>query len=95
MPDEPLAPDDARRRILALVSSGCVRFSRHALERIAARELDMADCLNVLRGGIVGAGEWEHGSWRYPVCTPRGYTVVVAFRGETLLVVVTAWAGEP
>ncbi len=54
----------------------------------------MADCLNVLRGGIVGAAEWEHGSWRYPVSTPRGYTVVVAFRGETLLVVVTAWAGE-
>ncbi len=93
--DEPLAPDAARRRITALVRSGCVRFSRHALDKVAARELEMADCLNVLRGGIVGAAEQVHGTWRYPVHTPRGFTVVVAFRSEALLVVVTAWAGEP
>lgn len=94
MPDEPLAPSDARRRILDLVGSGRVRFSSHALERIAARRLDMADCLNVLRAGIVGEAEWERGSWRYPVFTPRGYTVVVAFRGDSLLVIVTAGAGD-
>jgi hypothetical protein len=54
----------------------------------------MADCLNVLRAGVVGSAEWENGSWRYPIYTPRGYTVVVAFRGESVLVVVTAWAGD-
>jgi hypothetical protein len=54
----------------------------------------MADCLNVLRAGVVGPAERETGSWRDPVSTPRGFTVVVAFRGETSLVVVTAWAGD-
>lgn len=94
MRDEPLTPDVARRFIRALASAGRVRFSRHALERIAAREIDMADCLNVLRAGAVGSAEWENGSWRYLVSTPRGYSVVVAFRGEQLLVVVTAWPGD-
>ena len=54
----------------------------------------MADCLNVLRAGAVGPAEWENGSWRYPVSTPRGYAAVVAFRGEQLLVVVTAWVAD-
>ena len=94
MPEGPLSPEAARKLIRSLVADGRIRFSRHALQKIQARELDMADCLNVLRGGVVGPAEWEGGSWRYPVSTPRGYTVVVAFRGDALLVVVTAWAGD-
>ena len=50
----------------------------------------MVDAINVLRGGIVEPGEFENGSWRYRVRTQRMY-VVVAFRSETELRVVTAW----
>lgn len=94
MLQEPLDPEAARRRIRALVAGGRIRYSRHALDQVSARRLDMADCLNVLRAGGVGPAEWVNGSWRYPVATPRGFTVVVAFRGEDVLVVVTAWPGE-
>ncbi len=48
------------------------------------------DVVNVLRGGVVEPGEWENGSWRYRVWTSR-IAVVLAFRSETMLVVVTAW----
>ena len=50
----------------------------------------MVDCENVLRGGVVRQGEYEHGTWRYRVETNKT-TVVIAFRSEQELVVVTAW----
>jgi hypothetical protein len=53
-------------------------------------DLTTVDCENVLRGGVVRPGEFEHGTWRYRVETSR-ITVVVAFRSEGELVVVTAW----
>jgi len=46
-----------------------------------ADDLTTVDCENVLRGGFVRPGEYE---------TSR-ITVVVAFRSERELVVVTAW----
>ena len=48
------------------------------------------DAVNALRGGIVDPGELERGTWRYRVRTAR-LVVVVAFRSETDLVVVTGW----
>jgi hypothetical protein len=48
------------------------------------------DVVNVLRGGVVQPGEWEMGSWRYQVRTSR-MVAVIAFRSESMLVVVTAW----
>jgi hypothetical protein len=53
-------------------------------------DLTTVDCENVLRGGVVRPGEYEHGNWRYRVETSK-ITVVVAFRSEQELVVVTAW----
>ena len=50
----------------------------------------MLDVANVLRGGVVDPGEYENGSWRYRVRTAR-IAVIVAFRSETELRVVTAW----
>ena len=53
-------------------------------------DLTTVDCENVLRGGVVRPGEYEHGTWRYRVETSK-ITVVIAFRSEQELVVVTAW----
>ena len=69
---------------------GSVRFSGHALEEMAKDGLTTVDCVNVLRGGIVEPAEFENGSWRYRVRTSKAY-VVVAFRSEDALVVITAW----
>lgn len=52
--------------------------------------IEEIDCVNVLRGGVVGPGEFENGSWRYPVRASR-VTVIVAFRSDTQLVIVTVW----
>ena len=52
--------------------------------------LTMVDVTNVLRGGVVDPAEFENGSWRYRVRTAR-IAVIVAFRSETELRVVTAW----
>lgn len=56
---ESFTPDEAKRRIKAILASGAVRFSRHAREQIEARKLDETDCLNTLRGGWVAEGECE------------------------------------
>lgn len=52
--------------------------------------LTMVDVANVLRGGVVDPAESEKGTWRYRVRTAR-IAVIVAFRSETELRVVTAW----
>jgi hypothetical protein len=90
MDEEPLEPTRARQLIRRIVSSGTVSFSRHAFEEMAKDELTTVDCTNVLGGGVVDPPEFERGTWRYCVRTSR-ITVVVAFRSETQLVVVTAW----
>jgi hypothetical protein len=87
---EQLNPARARQLIRNIVSTGVVSFTGHALEEIAKDNLSTLDCTNVLSGGVVEPPEFESGSWRYRVRTNR-ITVVVAFRSETRLVVVTAW----
>jgi len=93
-PPEPFDPDDAKRRIRDILKSGVVAASVHALEEMANDNLTMVDCVNVLRGGWVEPAEWERGSWRYRVWTAR-ICVVVAFRSESELVIVTAWRKGP
>jgi hypothetical protein len=90
MRGEPLDPTRARQRIRNILNSGTVSFSGHALEEMAKDNLTTVDCTNVLRGGVVEPPEFERGTWRYRVRTNRIY-VVVTFRSETQLVVVTAW----
>lgn len=91
MLSEPLSVDQAKKVILAcLGSGGTVSFSAHALREMANEQMTTVDCTNVLRGGVVEPAEWERGSWRYRVRTNVMY-VVVAFRSERHLVVVTAW----
>lgn len=92
--DEPLDPPAARALIRSILADGSVRFSRHGLDEMAKDCLSELDVTNVLRGGSVDPAEFEHGSWRYRVRTQR-IAVVIAFRSETSLVVVTAWRISP
>ncbi len=88
--DEPLSSSDAKRLIREIITNGTVYYSKHARQEMANDNLSEIDCSNVMRGGVVGEGEWENGSWRYQVRTQR-ITVVVAFWSELELVAVTAW----
>ena len=90
---EPLDPAQAKALIRKILEGGTVSFSSHALDELAADALTTVDCVNVLRGGVVEPAGWERGSWRYRVRTAR-ICVVVAFRSETALAVVTAWRIE-
>lgn len=90
---EPLEPGGAKRLVRKIIQLGTVSFSKHALEEMTNDDLTTVDCVNVLRGGVVEPGELERGSWRYRVSTAR-MCVVVAFRSEEELVVVTAWRTE-
>ncbi len=87
---EPLSPPDARRLIREILTAGEVVSSRHAADEMAKDDLTLIDCINILHGGVVEPAELERGTWRYRVHARR-ISVVVAFRSETRLVVVTAW----
>lgn len=91
--DEPLRADEVKRLASQILVMGTVSFSGHAEEAMANRGLSKVDVENVLRGGGGAEGEWENGSWRYRVYTQR-ITVVVAFRSEERLIVVTAWRND-
>lgn len=88
--DEPLAPETAKKVIRQILQTGRFTYTKHSKEEMSADRLTTVDCENVLRGGVVRPGEYENGTWRYRVETSR-VTVVVAFRSENELVVVTAW----
>jgi hypothetical protein len=88
--DEPLESEAAHRLIRTIVRDGTVRFSGHALAEMKKDALTTVDCVNVLRGGVVEPAEFENGSWRYRVRTTK-ICIVVAFRSEDSLAVVTAW----
>lgn len=76
--------------IRQILQAGIVAFSGHARDEMQNDELTTGDCINVLRGGVVEPGRLERDSWRYRVKTST-ICVVVTFRSETKLVVVTAW----
>lgn len=90
MDGEPLDRTRAEQLIRAILGAGETSFSDHALDEMAKRDLTAQDCKNVMRGGWVESAELEKGTWRYRVRTSR-MCVVLAFRSETRLVVVTAW----
>ncbi|REG31164.1 uncharacterized protein DUF4258 [Archangium gephyra] len=90
-PSKPLDANAARKRISLLLRSGQLTYTRHSREEMEKDDLTEVDVTNVLRGGhITEPAENEKGTWRYRVHTNTIW-VVVAFRGETELVVVTVW----
>jgi hypothetical protein len=87
---EPLSAREARRLLTEIVKNGRVEISPHTWSRMDERGITIQDVYLVLGGGVVGPGEIERGSWRYPI-RAAGKCVVVTFRSETWTVVVTAW----
>lgn len=90
MEGEPLDRARARELIRTILDEGEYRITQHAREEMQADALDEDDVLNVLRGGWVEYEEERGRTWRYRVTTHQ-ICVVVAFRSEEILVVVTAW----
>jgi len=89
--NEPLDPAAAKQLIRRILSGkGTVTPSQHALDQLTARDMTMVDVANVLRGGFVAGAEEVSGTWRYRVQTTR-MVVIVAFRSETELRVITGW----
>jgi len=99
----PLKATDARSYVRRLLEEGVFVVSDHARREMNKDDLGDQDAINILRAGVVREPEWENGSWRYRVDTPR-MCFVVTFdpEPETLpekaedvseveLVVVTAW----
>jgi hypothetical protein len=78
---------------LTILASGSVILSGHVQKRLVKHRLAPVDVHNVLRGGIVEPAEFVENTWRYRVRTARIF-VVVAFRSEEELSVVTAWRLE-
>jgi len=89
-PADPLSPPDARKLIQAIVTSGRVIFTSHADRELTVDGVNRDQAFDVMKGGIVEPAEFERGSWRYRVRAQRIY-LVVAFRSEQELVVVTGW----
>jgi hypothetical protein len=88
---EPFRPPATKKLLLRIISEGIVTYSQpHAEEQMKKRRISMVDCINVLRGGSVREGEYENGSWRYQVHTPK-MCVVIRFESDSILEVVTAW----
>lgn len=88
---EPFPANVVRQHVLAALSPrGHLFFSKHAMEEMKKDELLKRDVRNVLRAGVINAGEAERGAYRYRVHTSK-VCAVVAIRSEAEVVVVTAW----
>jgi hypothetical protein len=86
-----LRPEAAKKVIRQALEEGVISYSSHAKKELAKDKMDMVDCVNVMRAGVVHEPEWENGGWRYQVKTQH-MTVVVEIDLETCeVVVITAW----
>jgi hypothetical protein len=90
---EPLSPATARSVLRAILVSGEVVFSGHALTEMENDGITQADVIRILRSGTVEPAEFERGPWRYRVRTQSAYAVV-SFRSEVSAVVVAAWRSD-
>lgn len=87
---EPLGNAEVDKRVRTILQNGTVGFTEHARKQMAGRILSDRDIVNVLRGGRCDGCDFEDGTWRYRVRTQQ-IVVVIAFRNETQLTIVTAW----
>lgn len=90
MDGEPFPNATAKRMILAVLASGVLSFSGHAIEEMANDKLDESDVRNVLRGGVCRFTENRGNTWRYRFETDK-IAVVVAFRTVKNAIVVTVF----
>lgn len=63
----------------------------HAEKEFAKDDMDMQDCRNILRGGVWDPPEWENGSWRYRVRTPKMAIIIEIDFEVCEFTVVTGW----
>jgi hypothetical protein len=88
---EPLSQGAATALIKAILQNGEVARTQHAIDELAKDGMTMVDCANVMRAGRVNApAELHRHEWRYKIETAR-MAVIVAFRSQEELVVITAW----
>jgi hypothetical protein len=88
---EALDRERATALIHRIIRDGQVAWSQHAIDEMRKDKLTTVDCTNVLRAGAVTEpADLERGTWRYRVHTQR-MCVVVAFRSDEELVVITVW----
>ncbi len=86
-----LPPTVARKLISSILADGRVGYSRHAREEMEKDDPTEVDVTNVLKAGrIIEPAEMGQVNWTYRV-HPQPRCVVVAFRSDAELVVVTAW----
>ena len=83
-------PAEAQKLIRAALTAGRVGFCSHAREAMEEDALTSVEVEGILRAGAVQEPESEKGDWRYQVRTQRA-CVVVAFRSDVEVVVVTVW----
>jgi hypothetical protein len=86
----PMKETDVKFHVRNIVWDGEVGFTKHARTEMANDDMSVADCMNLLRAGIIGAAEWENGEYRYHITTPR-MCIVISFQSPTRLTIVTAW----
>lgn len=91
----PLDCRQARKLLRPILGEGRFVYTSHARQEMENDDLGFNDVVNVLRAGqIREPPELVKGAWRHRVHTDR-ICVVVAFRSEAELVVVTAWRKQP
>lgn len=88
--DEPIERALVRKLIREILRSGEVILTSHASEQLEGRDLELSDCLNVLRGGWCDFEEFVNETWRYRIVTQK-MCVVIAFDSQEALAIVTAW----
>lgn len=66
-------------------------LTRHASEEFSKDDMDIQDCMNVLRAGAWDPPEWENGSWRYRVRTQKMTVVMAIDFQDAEFTIVTGW----
>lgn len=87
-----LPEEQARKLAVQILREGRTAFTKHCRREMADDALLETDIVNTIAGGLITEpGEISlRGGWRYRIRTRR-ITVVVEFRSDEEMVVVTAW----
>lgn len=87
-----LPEEQARKLAVEILREGRTVFTKHCRREMADDALLETDVVNSIAGGLITEpGEVSfRGGWRYRVRTRR-ITVVIEFRSDEEMVVVTAW----
>jgi len=89
--DQPLRAPEAKKLLRKILDGGEVTYSQpHAIERMRERGISLADCLNVMRAGVMQEAQLENGGWRHRIETAK-IVVVVEFLSDDEVLVVTTW----